>query len=116
MQDLRSAYYEVSFRLAYVESTGESFQNLFSTIMELRYPGDFVRVRPWGNAGDHKNDGYLGSQRKLFQCFAPSEMKPIGRWLTKIEEDFTGALPYYLLKAVEFEDGRVRRARRRTAG
>jgi hypothetical protein len=95
LQDLRSAYYEVSFRLKYVESTGESFQNLFSTIMELRYPGDFARVRPWGKAGDHKNDGYLRSQRKLFQCFAPSEMKPLAKWLTKIDEDFAGALPHW---------------------
>jgi hypothetical protein len=95
LQDLRSAYYELSFRLAYVESTGESFQDLFSTIMEMRYPSDFVRVRPWGKVGDRKNDGYLRSQRKLFQCFAPSEMKPLAKWLKKVNEDFTGALPYW---------------------
>ncbi len=95
MQDLRSAYYEMKFRLVYGESTGDSFQNLFSTIMEMRYPGDFVRVRPWGSVGDRKNDGYLRSQRKLFQCFAPREMKPLPKWLNKINEDFTGALPYW---------------------
>jgi hypothetical protein len=92
---LRSAYYELAFRNRYVESTGESFQELFSTLMELRYPGDFARVRPWGKAGDRKNDGYLRSHRRLFQCFAPKEMKPLSKWLTKIEEDFTGALPYW---------------------
>lgn len=95
MQDLKRSYYEVSFRSRFVESTGASFQDLFSTIMELRYPGDFARVRPWGKAGDHKNDGYLRSQRKLFQCFAPKEMKPLAKWLTKISEDFIGALQYW---------------------
>lgn len=94
MQDLRSAYYQMSFRLRYLESTGESFQDLFSTIMELRYPGDFARVRPWGKVGDRKNDGYLRSQRKLFQCFAPREMQ-LATCINKITEDFTGALPYW---------------------
>lgn len=94
MLDLRSAYYEMKFRLVYGESRGDSFQDLFSTIMELRYPGDFVRVRPWGSAGDRKNDGYLRSQRKLFQCFAPREMR-LPKCITKINGDFTAALPYW---------------------
>lgn len=94
MEDLKSAYYELAFRLRYVESTGESFQDLFSTILEMRYPGDFVRVRPWGNVGDRKNDGYLRSQRKLFQCFAPREMK-IAKCIEKINSDFIAAQPYW---------------------
>ncbi|HEY0512922.1 MAG TPA: ABC-three component system protein [Thermoanaerobaculia bacterium] len=95
LQDLKTAYYEVMFRLRYVESTGDSFQDLFSTIMEMRYPGDFARVRPWGNVGDRKNDGYLRSQRKLFQCFAPRELK-LSKSLKKINDDFKGALPYWM--------------------
>ena len=94
MQDLQSAYYEHAFRLTYVESTGDSFQSFFSTLMELRYPGDFARVRPWGNVGDRKNDGYLRSKRKLFQCYAPREIKSAA-CQAKINEDFTGALPYW---------------------
>ncbi len=94
MQDLKSAYYEVTFRLRFVESTGETFQDLFSSIMEMRYPGDFVRVRPWGNVGDRKNDGYLRSRRKLFQCFAPRELK-LSKTIKKINDDFNAALPYW---------------------
>jgi hypothetical protein len=94
LEDLKSAYYEVTFRLRYVESTGNVFQDFFSTIMEMRYPGDFVRVRPWGNAGDRKNDGYLRSARKLFQCYAPREMK-IRQCTTKINADFAAALPFW---------------------
>src|SRR5271168_1077160 len=92
--DLKTAYYEVSFRLRYVESTGDLFQSLFSTVMEMRYPGDFVRVRPWGKVGDRKNDGYLRSKRQLFQCYAPREMS-LPKCIKKINEDFVGALPYW---------------------
>jgi hypothetical protein len=94
LEDLTSAFYEVTFRLRYRDSGGEAFQGLFSTIMEMRYPGDFARVRPWGNVGDRKNDGYLRSKRKLFQCYAPREMT-LGKCITKINKDFTGALPYW---------------------
>jgi hypothetical protein len=51
------AFYELKFRNAFLESRGEAFQDLFSSIMEKRYPGDFIRTRPWGNQGDRKNDG-----------------------------------------------------------
>ena len=94
MQGLTTAYYEVLFHLRYVESTGDSFQDLFSSIMEMGHRSDFVRVRPWGNVGDRKNDGYLRSKRQLFQCFAPREMT-IRKCITKIKTDFTAALPYW---------------------
>jgi hypothetical protein len=94
MDALTAAYYETCFRLRYVESTGDVFQGFFSTIMEMRYPGDFVRVRPWGNLGDHKNDGYLPSRRQLFQCYAPGEMD-IAKCKAKINDDFTKALPFW---------------------
>src|SRR5580704_1274230 len=84
----------MAFRLRFVESTGDSFQDLFSTIMEMRFPADFVRVRPWGNVGDRKNDGYLRSRRQLFQCYAPREMAR-AKCLNKISEDFAGALPHW---------------------
>jgi hypothetical protein len=92
--DFGRAYYEMAFRVAYLESDGTAFQNLFSSLMEKRYPGDFVRVRPWGNVGDRKNDGYLGSQRRMCQCYAPRGMH-LPKLLAKIEEDFREAVPYW---------------------
>lgn len=62
--------------------------------MERCHPQDFQRVRPWGRYGDRKNDGYLKSERMLFQIYAPNEMTQ-ERTLAKIEEDFEGALPYW---------------------
>lgn len=97
MEPLQTAFCEMTFRTKYHESTGESFQDFFSTVMELRYPADFVRVRPWGAHGDRKNDGYLPSQRKLFQCFAPTDMKPLSKCIKKITQDFEGALPHWKL-------------------
>lgn len=79
----------------YLRADGTAFQDLFSSVMELRYPADFARVRPWGNVGDRKNDGYLRSKRMLFQCYAPREMKPLAKAKTKINQDFDGALPYW---------------------
>jgi hypothetical protein len=63
--------------------------------MEIAYPqGDFIRVAPWGSAGDRKSDGFLKSKRLLFQVYAPNEMKE-AKLLKKVREDFYGALPYW---------------------
>lgn len=89
------AYYEKSLELEYIRKKAAAFQDLFADIMEKRYPdGDFIRVRPWGSSGDRKNDGYLKSQRTLFQVYAPNEMKE-AKALEKIDEDFNGALPHW---------------------
>ncbi|MBC8217911.1 MAG: hypothetical protein H8E73_05545 [Planctomycetes bacterium] len=89
------AYYELAFERDFLRKRGSAFQDFFADLMEKRYPnGDFIRVRPWGNIGDRKNDGYLKSQRTLFQVYAPNEMK-LAEALKKIDGDFNGALPYW---------------------
>ncbi|WP_044890286.1 ABC-three component system protein [Myxococcus hansupus] len=88
------AFYESRFEIAFLRKKGEAFQDFFSTIMEMGYPSDFQRVRPWGRLGDRKNDGYLGSKRMLFQVYAPNELAS-AETVRKIHEDFTEALPYW---------------------
>lgn len=89
------AYYAIKFERNYLKFRGNEFQNFFADLMEKRYPrGDFIRVRPWGQAGDRKNDGYIKSKRILFQVYAPNEMKE-SQTFKKIDEDFNGALPYW---------------------
>jgi hypothetical protein len=88
------AYYELAFRCAFLERKGEAFQDLFSTVMEKRYPGDFIRTRPWGRQGDRKNDGYVRSTRTLFQVYAPNELSE-AETLAKIDEDYFGAIPFW---------------------
>ena len=94
MDRLTRAFFEMMFELRYLKSRGGEFQEFFASIMEKRHPGDFAKVRPWGKAGDRKNDGYLVSRRQLFQVYAPNEMKSAAA-IAKIDEDFSGALPHW---------------------
>jgi hypothetical protein len=94
MDDFTRAHYELKFEISFLRKGGNEFQDFFSEIMEKRYPGDFIRVRPWGKVGDRKNDGYLKSKRILFQVYAPNEMEAT-KAIAKIQEDFDGALPYW---------------------
>ena len=90
MDRLKRAYYG-AFKIRFLEATGQAFQDLFSKIMELKYPGAFVRIRPWGRSGDQKNDGWLVDEGVIFQVYAPNELRERDT-LAKIEEDFLGAL------------------------
>jgi len=82
--------YEKDFRIHFLESTGDAFQQLFEQLMGKRYPGDFIACKPWGRQGDEKNDGYLPSVRTLFQVYAPEELSSAAT-VTKINTDFAGA-------------------------
>ena len=94
MDDVGRASRELQFEIAYLKKKGNEFQDWFATIMEKRFPGDFIRVRPWGREGDRKNDGYVRSKRWLFQVYAPNEMSAAAT-LAKIDEDYNGALPHW---------------------
>ena len=88
------AFYELRFKNQFLETKGNSFQELFCTLMSKVYPGDFVSCRPWGQVGDRKNDGYLKSERTLFQVYAPNEIK-VSTTLRKVDEDFKEAIPFW---------------------
>jgi hypothetical protein len=88
--NLREAFYEQRFESAFLRAKGSEFQRLFEHLMGLAYKADFVACRPWGKAGDQKNDGFLKSERRLFQVYAPNEMEA-KKAIAKITEDFEGA-------------------------
>ncbi len=94
MDRIAQAFYAKDFEIAFLRSKGEAFQSLFNRLMERAYRADFIACRPWGSAGDGKNDGFLKSQRRLFQCYAPNEMTD-AKAIKKITEDFTEALPHW---------------------
>ena len=73
MDDITRAYYELKFQVAFLTAKGDAFQTLFEQVMGKAHPADFIPCRPWGNVGDRKNDGYLKSERTLFQVYAPNE-------------------------------------------
>lgn len=94
MDDQAAARYELGFRVRHMEAEGVEFQRLFEAIMAKAYPDDFIACEPWGSEGDRKCDGYLRSQKTLFQVYAPKRLQ-LSRTITKLRDDFMGALPYW---------------------
>jgi len=92
--NLSEAYYELRFVDAFRSAKGDSFQTFFEKLMGLAYKGDFMACRPWGNTGDRKNDGFLKSEQRLFQVYAPNEMTSSSA-KAKITEDFEGAKSHW---------------------
>ena len=88
--NLSDAYYELRFENTFLRAKGNEFQTFFERLMSLAYKADFMACRPWGNIGDRKNDGFLKSERRLFQAYAPNEMEA-AKAISKITEDFEGA-------------------------
>ena len=85
--------WEIRFRLAFLQLQGDAFQDLFAQIMERRDEG-FQRVRPWGNQGDRKNDGWSPAHRTLFQSYAPSTLSA-AKLEAKLVEDYEGAITHW---------------------
>lgn len=94
MDRIQQLNYEKDFRIAFLESKGDGFQRLFEKLMSKARPNDFMACRPWGNAGDRKNDGYLPSARTLYQIYAPNELSA-AEAIKKINEDFEGAKKHW---------------------
>jgi hypothetical protein len=92
--NLSEAYYEQKFENEFLHAKGNAFQTLFERLMGLAYKANFMACRPWGNQGDRKNDGYLKSERRLFQVYAPNEMDAT-KAKAKITEDFEGAKEHW---------------------
>jgi hypothetical protein len=90
MDELTRAWYDVVFERDFLKKGGNEFQDWFADLMEKAYPNDFQRVRPYGNIGDHKCDGYLVSTKTVFQVYAPYAID-LATLLDKIDEDFLGA-------------------------
>lgn len=97
MDRVTRAFRDLQLRVAFFERRGMAFQNFFADIMELCHPHDFQRVCPWGNIGDRKCDGFRSSDRTLFAVYAPDpgEAVKLANWVSKIDEDFRGALPFW---------------------
>lgn len=87
-------WYEKDFENAFLRAKGDAFQIFFEQLMSRAHKADFMACRPWGNVGDKKNDGFLKSDRRLFQVYAPSGMTAADA-IKKITEDFEGALKHW---------------------
>jgi hypothetical protein len=94
MDELTRRWFEMTCRQRLREAHAQAFQDLFSELMELAYPGDFRRIRPYGSDGDLKCDGYLASRRLVFQVYAPRTLKK-AELIRKIRQDFIGAAEHW---------------------
>jgi hypothetical protein len=90
MEELEKAFYEVKFENEFLKSKGNAFQDFFNNLMSRAHKSDYMPCRPWGNQGDLKNDGFLKSERCLFQVYAPNDMEA-KKAIEKIRIDFEGA-------------------------
>jgi hypothetical protein len=78
------------FKLKIHESNGQAFEDLFTSIMNYA-ESDFQAIKPWGNIGDRKNDGYIESKGIFFQVFAPEDIKKsYPKVIEKLKNDFEG--------------------------
>lgn len=94
MDETQISFYGLRFENAFLREKGKAFETLFARVMGHGFPGDFEPVRPYGPKGDLKCDGYRGSDRTVFQSYAPDAMK-LDQLLAKIDEDFHGAVTHW---------------------
>ncbi len=94
MRDVELEWFGLKFQGAAHTKRGTAFQDFFADIMEAVHPGDFERVRAYGNKGDLKCDGFLRSQGIVFQVYAPRQMKE-APLLKKIRVDFDAAKTHW---------------------
>ena len=54
-------WWRIALELKLRKSSGDAFQDFFSTVMAKAHGADFVRLRAFGSLGDKGCDGYLES-------------------------------------------------------
>jgi len=78
------------FQNKILKADGQIFEDIFSAIMNYA-EADFQQIKPWGNIGDRKNDGYIKTKGIFYQVYAPENIhKSYTNVVSKLKEDFDG--------------------------
>jgi hypothetical protein len=87
-------WWRIALELKLRKSSGDAFQDFFSTTMVAAHGSDFVRVRAFGAAGDKGCDGYLQSSGKVFACYGAinAASDKVQYLIKKMDDDFSKAL------------------------
>ncbi|MFZ2069366.1 MAG: ABC-three component system protein [Xanthobacteraceae bacterium] len=87
-------WWRIALELKMRKSSGDAFQDFFSTMMTVAYGSDFIRVRAFGVKGDKGCDGYLQSTGKVFACYGAinAASDKINYLIAKMGNDFAKAL------------------------
>lgn len=93
MSNLDRQIYRILFENKMFKSNADEFQNLFEVLMKNRHGENFCIVKPYGNIGDMKNDGFLRDSNIYFQVYGPEDItKSIEYAISKIKEDANGLI------------------------
>lgn len=72
------------------KADGQAFEDIFTATMNYLHL-DFQPIKPWGNIGDRKNDGYIKAKGIYYQVYAPEDFrKSYVDAVNKIKIDFMG--------------------------
>jgi hypothetical protein len=84
-----------AFKLRVHESNGNAFEDLFCDVMRASNK-NFKKVKPQGRIGDRKNDGFIQSEGKYYQVYAPqsSTGNPTAA-TSKLEKDLDGLIAFW---------------------
>ena len=85
------------FRLQVYQRYGTAFQDWFTQIMVASDP-DFSPVKPYGNMGDRKNDGFNKVTGTYYQVFAPIDPQKstsVKEAIEKLHKDFKGLYDFW---------------------
>jgi hypothetical protein len=78
------------FQNKILKADGQAFEDIFTDIMNYA-EADFRSIKPWGNIGDKKNDGYIKSKGAYYQVYAPEDIrKSYTDAVSKLKTDFNG--------------------------
>jgi hypothetical protein len=92
------------FHLEIYKRSGQDFENLFSKVMRL-HNNEFIQVKPQGQFGDRKNDGFIKSTGAYFQIYSPEN--PAARekeTIDKLVTDFAGLYSYWNLQVTPVKE------------
>jgi len=92
MDDLTRAWYGDKIELSLRKNSEQGYEDLFNQIMQAIHGEKFVPVKAAGSEGDWKSDGYLSSDKHVFQSYAPSSGFEKPKLLNKIDSDLPGAV------------------------
>jgi len=74
MNDQEKALARLLFQNKINSLEGTAFENFFSQIMNYE-DSEFEQIKPWGNIGDRKNDGFIRDKGIYFQVYAPEDIR-----------------------------------------
>lgn len=92
MDDITIAWYGLHIENSLLKKNEQEYEDFFCSVMKSKYLDDFQLIKAAGRDGDGKADGYLISEKCVYQSYAPSSGFNKNKLIKKIEGDFKGAL------------------------